>query len=243
MPHARYTLADLHQALQARVEHVPFWTTAEGTLAIQEALSFWNLLTGYWKTRITVHATPGSDPLVALPTSLVFGARVAYLNQPLALGSLPDLLRGQPGWWTETVATGGGVPTRPMVWAPVSLQLIAVWPKPTTVVLNAFTIDGVAATPQLSSDEVAVDLDDGVLHVLLGYALHVLTFKQGWARFSATLPLLQAFLAMAGEQNTQLTASAAYRQMMGLDRRRDLVATRGGVSALAGAIQGAGGME
>jgi hypothetical protein len=240
MPHTRYTLADLHQALAGRVEHVPFWTTNEGTLAIQEALGFWNLLTGYWKARITLDATPGSDPLMALPTSLVFGARVAYLGQPLALGSLPDLLRGQPNWWTETTTDGGDVPTRPLVWAPVSLQLIAVWPRPASVVPGAFTVNGVAATPSLSSDNTAVDLDDGVLHVLLGYALHVLTFKQGWARFTATMPLLQEFLSMAAEQNTQLTASAAYRQMMGLDRRRDLVPTRGGQSRLAGAVQGAG---
>lgn len=243
MPWTRTTLAALRRRLQERVETVPFWTAEEARLAINEGLSFWNLLTGTWKARITLDATPASDPLIALPLSLVFGARVAYQGQPLALDSLPSFFRARPDWWTETTATAGDVPTRPLMWAPVSVQLIAVWPRPALLVAGAFTVDGVAATPVLVSEDDAVDLDDGVLDVLLGYALHVMTFKEGWARFASTTAHLKAFLALAGEQNGQLTQSAAYRAYMGLDRRRDLVATRGGGERLGQAVQGAGAME
>jgi hypothetical protein len=79
--------------------------------------------------------------------------------------------------------------------------------------------------------------------VLLGYALHTLTFKEGWQRFAATSAKLQAFLALAGEHNGQLTQSAAYRAYMGLDRRRDLVPTRGGGERLGQALGQAGSPE
>jgi hypothetical protein len=243
MPWTRHTLSSLRARLQERVETVPFWTPEEARLALTEGLAFWNLLTGTWKARVTLDAAPASDPLLVLPTSLVFGARVAYQGQPLAPGSLAGLFRGRPTWWTETTASGGDVPTRPLLWAPVSLQLLAVWPAPAAFVASAFTVDGVAATPQLLVDASAVDLEDGVLDVLLGYALHALTFKEGWARFVGTVGHLKAFLALAGEQNTQLTQSAAYRQYMGLDRRRDLVPTRGGMERLTATVAQAGAAE
>lgn len=226
MAWTRETLSSLRRLLEVRYESVPFWTAEEARLALNEGLAFWNLLTGYWKTRATLDAQ-GGDPFHVLPAAFVFGTRLAYQSQPLALGSLVGLFRGRPGWWTETTADGGDVPTRPMVWAPVSLQLIAIWPTPAVNVADALTIDGIAATPSLTTDASAVDLEDGVLDVLLGYALHAVTFKEGWARFAATSPQLHAFLALAGEQNGQLKASAMYRAYMGLDRTRDFRKTRG----------------
>lgn len=236
MPWSRHTLASLRRDLQHRVEVVPYWSAEEARLALNEGLLFWNLLTGTWKTRVTLDAAPASSPLVALPSTLVFGTRIAYQSQPLASGSLIDLLRGRPGMWTETTASGGDVPTRPMIWAPFSLASVFIWPRPAVFVANAYTVDGVAQTPVLDYEDEAVDLEDGVLEVLLGYALHVMAFKEG-ARFGATTTtLMRDFLALAAEQNDQLTKSAAYRQYMGL-ARKDLVPTRGGESRLS-AISG-----
>lgn len=239
MPWSRHTLASLRRDLQHRVEVVPYWTAEEARLALNEGLSFWNLLTGTWKRRVTLDADPANDPFMALPSTLVFGARVAYQSQPLASGSLHDLLRGRPGAWTETTASGGDVPTVPKVWAPVSLSLIFIWPRPAVFTAAAITVDGIATTPVLTYEPDAVDLEDGVVGVLLDYALHVLAFKEG-ARFAATTPLMQAFLAHAAEQNDQLTRSAAYRQYMGL-ARKDLVPTRGGQSRLTTISGGVGG--
>ncbi len=243
MPWTRYTLAELRDRLRDRVETVPFWQPEECRLALNESLLCWNLLTGTWKRRITLDADPSSDPFMALPATLVFGARVAYQGQPLALSSLPDLMRGRPAFWTERTTSGGDVPTRPMVWAPISLQLLAVWPRSAALVAAAYTVDGVAATPQLTAEDSPVDLEDGVLDVTLGYALHVLTFKEGWARFATTSSQMQAFLALAAEQNGQLTASAAYRAYMGLNLGRALRPTRGGPERLTQAVGAAGSPE
>lgn len=237
MPWTSHTLASLRRDLQHRVEVVPYWTQEEARLALNEGLWCWNLLTGTWKARVTVDADPANDPLTGLPSTLVFGTRIAYQSQPLAQGSLHDLLRGRPGAWTETTASGGDVPTRPMVWAPVSLSTVFIWPRPAAFVAAAFTVDGVAATPVLTNEADAVDLEDGVWEVLLDYALHTLAFKEG-ARFASTQPLMQGFLALAAEQNDQLTKSAAFRQYMGL-ARKDLVPTRGGQSRLS-AVAGGG---
>lgn len=218
MPWTRHTLSSLRRRLEERVELQPFWTPTEARDAINEGLALWNLLTGTWKRRVTLHATPSNDPFVALPSTLVFGMRVAFQDQPLALGSLTGFFRGRPGWWTETTAAGGDVPTRPMVWAPVSLRLIAVWPTPADITLDAWTIDGVAATPVLTAPEESVDLEDGVLEPLLGYCLHAMTFKEGWGRFQPTMALLSQLLSSAAEHNSQLSATAAYRQFMGTGR-------------------------
>lgn len=242
MPWTRYTLASLRTHLAARVDQVPYWSPEEQRLALNEGLAFWNLLTGTWKTRVTIDADPASSPLMALPATLVFGVRVAYQGQPLANSSLVDLMRGRPSCWTENVGTGAPVPTRPMIWAPVSLALIAVWPRVDRFIPGAITVDGIAATPTLTSEDASVDLEDGVLDVLLGYALHALTFKEGWQRFAATGQYLKAFLALAAEQNSQLTASAAFRQYMG-QARKDLVPTRGVPERLTAAVSAAGSPE
>lgn len=226
MPWTRHTLSSLRRRLEERVELQPFWTPTEARDALNEGLAFWNLLTGTWKQKVTLHATPSNDPLLALPSTLVFGMRVAFEGRPLALDSLAGCFRGRPGWWTETTATGGDVPTRPMIWAPVSLRLIAVWPTPATITIDAWTIDGVAATPVLVTPEEGVDLEDGVLEPLLGYSLHAMALKEGWARFESTIDLMRGFLQVAAEHNSQLTATAAYRQYMGLDRK-DLRPSRG----------------
>lgn len=225
MPWTSETLPSLRDALKDRWESVPFWTDDEARLALNEALCCWNLLTGYWRTTITIDARP-DEPFHVLPTAITFRTRVLSGTSPLAIASLVDLSRGRPGWWTETVADGGVVPTIPKVWAPVSLQLIAVWPTPAAYLANGFTVEGIAATPQLSGESDTVDLEEGVLGVILDYALHVAAFKEGWARFVATSPLFRGFLEMAAEENSQLKASSLYRAYMGLDRNRDFKRTR-----------------
>ncbi len=241
MAWTRETLSSLRRALDARVEDVPFWTDLEARLALNEALSFWNLLTGYWSQTVLLPTAPG-DPFVGLPGSILFRTRVSYAGAPLAQSSLPDLFRGRPGWWQEVAGGPGDLPLAPRIWAPVSLSLIALWPQPATPALTALEVIGIARTPTLIAEDDPVDLEDGVLNHLLGYALHALTFKEGWARFAGTVPAMQAFLHAAGEANGQLTASAAYRQYLGLDRAKDLRPTRSH-SRLAGSLAQAGGLS
>jgi hypothetical protein len=220
-----FTLVDLRERLADRYEDVPFWTADDCNDALNEALLVWNLLTGYWRTTLELPAIAYTWDY-DLTEALVFGARVQYNDQPLDVTSLWELDQGRPGWRSETTASGGSVPTKPLLWAPVSLLYIHIWPAP-IVSGGTYTVDGVAATPRLRFDDDTVDLGEELLAPLLDGALHMAAFVEGGDRFTATDAHWQAFLAAAVEHNGQLTRSALFRRYLGLDRGRDLRPTRG----------------
>lgn len=220
MSYQSYTLTNLRDRLAARVEASPFWDETEATDALNEWLRTWNMLTGRWVQRVILETTP-RDYTYALPASLSYRTRVLFDNRPLSPASREDLNNGRVNWRRETTADGGAVPDRPMLWAPVSLQLLYLWPAD-AVGHHALTIDGIAATPQLDPldpDNSYVDLGEDDLSVGLGFALHVLSLKRGSVWFKASLPLFTAFLEAAGLENQLITTSTLYRRWMGLDHR------------------------
>lgn len=220
-----HTLAQMQTALLEKVESVPFWTSAEATDALNEALLLWNLLTGFWKDTVTILTTT-SNWDYALPSSLVFGTRVMWNGKILAEASLDEMDSGRPNWQAETTTSGGSVPTQPVKWFPLSIDLIGIWPAD-MVSGNALTVDGVAQTPRLVSGGDYIDIGDEEFNAILGYALHALALKEGGERFAATLPLLVEFLSEAAEENDQLTQSAMFRQFLGIDETRQARPTRG----------------
>ncbi len=113
------------------------------------------------------------------------------------------------------------MPTRVTLWAPVSLQLIYIWPAD-AVGGNVLTVSGVSATPVLISAGDFVDLGEEDLSVLLNFALHVLSVKKGGPWFTATLPLLVQFLQAAAAENSLITTSQTYRRFLGLTRQPPL---------------------
>ena len=220
-----YTLADLRERLADRWEAVPWWSPEDASDAINEALLLWNLLTGYWRTTLTLQAVAFQWDY-DLTEALVFGARVQYNDQPLDVTSLWELDQGRPGWRHERTDTGGDVPTKPLLWAPVSLLYIHIWPAP-TVSGGLLHVDGVAATPRLLTDGATLDCGEDLLTALVDGALHLAAFTEGSDRFLATQQHWEAFLAAALEHNSALKQSAVFRRYLGLDRTRDLRPTRG----------------
>lgn len=219
MAYLETTLQALRERLLARTDTAAFWTDEEARLAINEALRDWNLLTGRWRTRAQCPVTPFSVR-VTLPAPLVFGMRVRYLNRPLDPTSLTELDLQRPQWRNERVTDGGDVPTIPMHWAPEDLQRIVIWP--TLTVPDVIDVDGVAATPVLVEDADYVDLGAESLDPVMDFVLHLLTFKEGGPRWRATRGAWAALLRAAADANPQLRAHQVYRQVAGLDRRRDL---------------------
>ena len=57
MPYQAVTLATLRTRLQNRYGNVAFWSNEEARLALNEALRYWNLFTGRWRTRIVLATT------------------------------------------------------------------------------------------------------------------------------------------------------------------------------------------
>jgi hypothetical protein len=217
VPYQSITLAQLRTRLADLYEAVPFWDTTDANDAINEALREWSALTGRWRQRVLLQTTP-NDYEYALPDLLLYRMRVEWNRQPLSPSSREDLNNGRPNWRQETTASGGSVPSRPLLWAPVSLRTIYIWPADAPG-HNSLTLDGVAQTPVLTADAQFVDLSEADVSVLIGYALHVLTFKKGSVFFAGTFGYWRAFLAAAAEENALLLTSAIYRKAMGYDDR------------------------
>jgi hypothetical protein len=221
----QYTLLQMRQMLQQRVESVPFWVDAEANLAINEALLTWNSLTGFWRGDQLITTTINNWDY-ALSASIVFGTRVEYDNRPLAPTSLTEMDAGQPGWQGQTTADGGDVPTSPQKWLPLSIDMIAIWPAD-AVGGHTLKVCGIAQTPTLQADTDFIDIGAEEFNAILGYALHVLALKEGGMRFAATMPLFQEFLMEAAEENDQLATSSYFRQFIGTDQNRQEKPTHG----------------
>ena len=219
MPYQTTTLEAFRTALTRRWDSSAFWTPEEARLAINEILRDWNLLTGRWRERVTI-ATGAGDPVVTLPSTLIFGMRVRFGTQPVWPTSVTELDFSRTTWRREITTSGGSVPTRPYFWAPESLERIVIWPA--TAGISAIDVDGVAATPVLVEDADYVDVGEEILDLLADATLHVLAFKEGGPRWRATLPYWKTFLQAAALENALLKAHQKYRRWAGLDRRRDL---------------------
>lgn len=211
MPFTQTTLSALQSALDAKVDGTPFWTPDEATLALNDGLAFWNLLTGRWRTRLTHQTDGGID--VALPAPITFATRVTLAGRPLSPTSIDSLDLGRPRWRQETTASGGDVPTVPTHWAALSLQHLQLWPADAAFP-RALVIDGIAATPRLDAAGDTVDLGTQDLTRLLNYALHVLSLKKGGPWFAKTWGAFVAFVAAAAAENDRLTTSELYRQVL-----------------------------
>ena len=217
MPYTSLTWAAIRERLKQRFEGVPYWTDPEALIAFNEGLRTFNLLTGRWTRRETIATTAGTY-LYTASASMLYKARVVFDLLPLSPSNREDLNNSRYTWRQETTATGGDVPTRPMIWAPISTRSFYLWPAD-AVGGHTLTLDGVSATPVLSEEADTLDLGDELLNVLLGYGLHSLSFGKGGQFFEATQPYWLAFLAACAEENSQLKASQFYRRAMGLDDR------------------------
>jgi len=199
-------------------EGVPWWSVTEANDAINEALREWNALTGRWRQTVVLPTNPAAYEY-SLPNAILYRMRISFNTKPMSSTTREDLNNGRPRWRQETTATGGSVPTRPMLWCPLSLRSVYIWPAD-ALGHNALTVEGVADTPVLLLDGSFVDLAEADISTLLGYCLHVLSLSKGGVWFQASAPYFRAFLAAAAEENGLIKASQMYRTFMGLDNRQ-----------------------
>ena len=226
MPYTVTTLLQLQNDMVQRWDQVVFWTPEEARLAINEALREWNLLTGRWRTRVNL-TVAANNPEINLPAAMTYGMRVTTAaGQPLTPTSLIELDLAMPPWRLQTTATGGAVPTLPILWAPLSLTRIAIWPTYPVLTTNGLRADGVLQTPVLVNPGDFINLGDEIVDVIVDMALHVAAFKEAGHRWRATRAYFDAFLQAAAEENGLLKQNQAYRRFAGLDRRRDLQPTK-----------------
>jgi hypothetical protein len=217
MPYQTVTLADLKVDLADRTDE---------SLAINEALRLWNLLTGRWRRTIQL-AVVANQIEYTLPSTMTYSMRVALGTIPVHPTSYLELDLARPTWRTETTASGGGVPTAITLWAPLSLKQIAVWPADALGAPQPLIVEGVSDTPVLLQDADTVDLGEEDQDDLVEFALHVVAFKEGGPRWRATRPALVTLLQAAAQENGRLKANQAFRRYAGLDLRRTLQPLKG----------------
>lgn len=221
MPYQITNLATLRARLQDKYEGVPFWADEEARLAINEGLRFWNVLTGFWKARVLVETTEGTV-WYGVPTTLLCLIRADFNSTPMTQDSLEDIDLGRSNWEAETTADGGDVPNVLTLWMPAGTTLFAAWPAD-AIGANVIMLDGIALAPVLVNNFDVVDLGEEEINALLGYALHILTWKIGGEIFTNTLDLYKAFIAHAALRNGRLMASKAFRQLLNKATYRDSV--------------------
>jgi hypothetical protein len=215
--YTQVTLATLQTALEAKWESSPFWVTAEATLAINEALQWYNLYTGLWRQRVQMPTVAGQVIYSLTSGILLSPARVQFNSRPLAMASLDDLDDGRPEWQSETT-DDADTPSTVQLWAPVGLTQLAIWPADADGA-NSLIIDGVRETPTLAAPGDFIDIDDSEINAILGEALHIATFKDP-GRFPRTQGWHQEFLRTVMAHNARLNASDHFRQAAGVDQKR-----------------------
>lgn len=229
MPYTTTTLDELQALLAQRWDQEVFWTPEEARLALNEALREWNLLTGRWRTRVPLAAL-AATPEIALPGLLTYAMRITTASGAAVIpSSILELDLAEPQWRAQTASA-------PILWAPVSLTQIAIWPCYAAATPGALLCDGVMRTPVLVLPTDTVDLGDEIIDVVADMALHVVAFKEAGDRWRATRPYFEAFLQAAADENSLLKQNQAYRRWAGLDRRRDMQPSTGAPNQLQGVV-------
>lgn len=230
MPYQQVDLTTLLQRLADRYEGVPFWNQADGISGLQETFRWWQLFTAYWKATVllpTVAATAfPTGWLYTAPSPIVSVLRASYKSIPLKPASRVDLDLGYRNWRSQTVISGGAIPTRPAFWVKVGLTRLFIWPADTTAG-NPIEVDGTVSAPILAVDPVNptvpelkafVDIGQEEEPILLDEALHLIAAKLGGTYWRKTAPGHQRFLKAAIDRNQRLKAETAFREVMGLDQ-------------------------
>lgn len=192
------TLGDIDRKVRVRLEeNTLFYTTEERYQSINEALSFMNLFTGYYQTRVSVTTT--EDPVLIppgtikgrviypVPSPVFLPTDVYFENKPLRKSSLrstgqlyPDWIRGTPG-------------QEPMYWVPIGVTLFGLVPVPRFSGL-ALEVEGIANPPAVLDDDQNTLLEDEWMDAVVDYSFMTLVLDEGgkvFADASRLYPTLQ----------------------------------------------------
>lgn len=214
MPYQQFNLAQLQTLFYQQVgQNQAFFRPDEATRILQEAFRVFNVLTGFWRDRISIGATTAGTVWYTVPAGLSYILRVEVAGNPLGSSSLWDLDYGEPGWESEQCGAG----ELPQLFAPSGFTNFAIWPSSNAGGEN-IVVEGVTPAPVLTNAGF-VDLGQDEVEMILDYATHIAQFKEGGQEFEASQPALQEFLKQAGSRNAVLMQSAKFRSWMGLTDR------------------------
>lgn len=204
------SIASIVQRLGQRTDGADtnlFWGSEEKLDAINEALRFWQALTGQWQEIITTPAIVG--PFQSVPKQYSSIYRVSFNGRMLPLTSLYELDTGFSGW-QNTSGT-------PQMWAPAGVNEIALYPYPLS---GSLTYVGYQDIRRYELTDY-INIGNEELTYVLGYAKHYLAFKEGSAELDNTLPSVEQMVKAASFKNARICETNTYKRYMGLDREEE----------------------
>lgn len=204
--YSRISLGTLKTRLSDRLgANVVFWSEKERGYAINEAIRVWAALTGQWMKAIATPTLAGQT-FYAVPKQIVSLQRVRYNGAVLDQTSLFELDNGVSNWQGTAAAT-------PKLWAPVGLNLVALYPA--TPAGGSLSMEGIGSAPYILADGEFIDLGDEEIGRVLDYAHFYLTYKEGGLELQSALPLFTNFMESAVLRNKRLRASGYFRKYLG----------------------------
>jgi hypothetical protein len=225
MAYARTTLTTLRARLLERVGgQGKFWVTAEIDYALNEALHFWQLLTGDFVD--SGNASLAQDAFTATaPSGCISPFRIKDGTTVLTPTTLQDIDQGHYGWRNETAST-------PAFWACEGTNLIFVDPADsagTTLACEFYDGDD-----QLTAAGDYIQLGDEELDAIMDYAQAYLAFKEGPGEGTDNAQALaQMFEAAAGRRAAWLGEWHPYKRESGsghqAGQESDMSGAQGGI--------------
>lgn len=217
MPYQQYTLSQLQAKLQARLGNSTFFVSAELTIYLNEAVTLWQLLTGFWKIgKPDITKTTIGTVFYSVPAGMLSAMRMEFNAQPMLQKSLAEMDKGSPGWQTDSASLAS-----PKIadWFPFGLGTVGVHPSD-YVTNNDLGFVGMANAPVLSAAGDYIDIGDEELKAILDCAVHLALFKIGGAEFQDSYRLFKGFIEAASQRNSLLKSTSLYRHWMGIDKQR-----------------------
>lgn len=241
-----YTVTTL-SILQTRVQErlLPsFWTSAEITSYINEALRIWNTLTGFQKTTASFGAYTVS-PYVIFPTSTIspntmFVLRIELTNTHLGQIRFSEINNLDQTWFKTIVGNPVYFPNNrrnfPAMAAARNFPIPSLSPSSSTsdvptswfhVGMNNLIFypipDGfsgkayvIEATPPLINSDDFVQLGEEDISAIVDYCTFIAHLKEGGVELQSVLVLLKNFLEQAARYNAKILKSALYTRILGL---------------------------
>lgn len=183
-----------------------FWTDAEFASAMNETLRVWQALVGEWNLPYQLPIT-SLTTYVDVPKQIVSIQRVSFNGAGIGLISIPELDYGFPGWESVTGT--------PEFWAPVGVNIMALYPSPSS---GQLLIEGIQETPQLDSDGSFLNIGEEELTKFLDYAQHYLAFKEGSPELDSTMDHYKRLIEAALYRNARLKVASQFYRAQGLIR-------------------------
>ncbi len=202
------TIPELDTALSQRLGPSQFWVKQERLDALLEGVRVWQCYTGF----LTAQAAALTNSVYSkVPRQIAWPIRVTIAGVQIPRTSLPELDNGFVGWEGEAATAAG-----PTYWASQGMGNVAGYPPFSAAGDTSF--EGPENILRGHAAGVEIPMSEGDVQVVLDYAQHYLSFKEGSGELEQTQDAQEGMLRRGGQANARLRRQNFYRAAMLRDR-------------------------